>query len=205
MRCSAPVAAQGWNHQGLIDKVLSQKSKIEGEKKQVTVMFCDMADSTPLVEKIGPEQAYTVMDEMYELLIHKVSEFEGTVNEMIGDGVMTLFGAPIALENAPQRAVQSALAVHREIARFNDRKRSRGDWSPVRMRIGINTGPVVVGTLGKDLRVEFKAVGETVNIASRMQSLAEPGTTLVTEDTFKLTEGFFHYRRSRCGQDPSGL
>jgi class 3 adenylate cyclase/ribosomal protein L40E len=178
---------------GIIDKVLSQRSKIEGERKEVTVMFCDMAGFTPLVEKVGAERAYAIMDQIYEILIHKVHEFEGTVNEMTGDGIMALFGAPIALENAPQRAIQSALAIHKEITKFTDAKKLEGFWSPVKMRIGIHTGPVVVGTLGNDLRVEFKAVGENVNIASRMQTLAEPGTTLVTEDVFKLTEGFFRF------------
>ncbi|NQT55478.1 MAG: AAA family ATPase, partial [Desulfobacteraceae bacterium] len=113
-----------------------------------------------------------------------------TVNEMTGDGIMALFGAPIALEDAPQRALRSALSIHREIARFNDQKKG---IKPIKMRIGVHTGPVVVGTLGNDLRVEFKAVGDTVNLASRMEGLAEPGTTYVTKDVFKLTEGLFQF------------
>jgi len=175
---------------GLTEKILSQKDKIEGERKQVTVMFCDMQGFTPMVERLGSEKAYSVMDEVYEILIHKVHEFEGTVNEMTGDGIMALFGAPIALEDAPQRALRSALSIHREIADFN---RQRKGIDPIKMRIGIHTGPVVVGTLGNDLRVEFKAVGDTVNLASRMEGLAEPGTTYVTEDTFNLTEGLFRF------------
>jgi tetratricopeptide (TPR) repeat protein len=134
------------------------------------------------------------MDEVYELLIHKVHDYEGTVNEMTGDGIMALFGAPIALEDAPQRAVRSAMAIHREMVRFSDRVRQKKrDLPPVKMRIGIHTGPVVVGTLGNNLRVEFKAVGDTVNLASRMEGLADPGTTYVTEDTFKLTERLFRF------------
>ena len=178
---------------GLTDKILSQRDKIEGERKQVTVMFCDMQGSTGLIEKLGLEEAYNIMDKIYEILIHKVSDFEGTVNEMTGDGIMALFGAPIALENAPQRAIQSALAIHREIAKFNDQKKSEGFFSPIKMRIGIHTGPVVVGTLGNDLRVEFKAVGETVILASRMEEIAQAGTTNITEDTYRLTEGFFRF------------
>jgi len=113
---------------------------------------------------------------------------------MTGDGIMALFGAPIALEDAPQRAIRSALAVHREMAKFNDKlKQERKNIPPLKMRIGVHTGPVIVGTLGNDLRVEFKAVGDTVNLASRMESLAEPGTSYVTEETFKLTEGFFRF------------
>jgi class 3 adenylate cyclase/tetratricopeptide (TPR) repeat protein/ribosomal protein L40E len=179
---------------GLTEKILSQRDKIEGERKQVTVMFCDLEGFTPLVEKLGPEEAYHIMDQVYELLIHKVYDYEGTVNEMTGDGIMALFGAPIALEDAPQRAIRSAMAIHREMAQFSDRvKGERKGIPPLKMRVGIHTGPVVVGTLGNDLRVEFKAVGDTVNLASRVEGLAEPGTTYVTDDTFKLTEGFFRF------------
>ena len=179
---------------GLTEKILSQRNRIEGERKQVTVMFCDMEGFTGLVEKLGPEEAYDIMDQVYEILIHKVHNYEGTVNEMTGDGIMALFGAPIALEDAPQRAIRSALVVHREMAKFNDKlQQERKNIPPLKIRIGVHTGPVVVGTLGNDLRVEFKAVGDTVNLASRMESLAEPGTSYVTGETFKLTEGFFRF------------
>jgi class 3 adenylate cyclase len=179
---------------GLTEKILSQRDKIEGERKQVTVMFCDMEGFTPLVERLGPDEAYAVMDQVYEILIHKVHDYEGTVNEMTGDGIMALFGAPVALEDAPQRAIRSSLAIHREMAKFRDKiKQEREGIPPPKMRIGIHTGPVVVGTLGNDLRVEFKAVGDTVNLASRVEGLAKPGTTCVTEDTFRATEGFFRF------------
>jgi class 3 adenylate cyclase/tetratricopeptide (TPR) repeat protein len=179
---------------GITEKILSQRDKIEGERKQVTVMFCDMKGFTPLADRLGPEELYGMMDQVYEILIHKVHDYEGTVNEMTGDGVMALFGAPIALEDAPQRAIRSAMAIHREMTRFNEKVRQeKGDIPPLKMRVGIHTGPVVVGTLGNDLRVEFKAVGDTVNLASRMESLAEPGTTYVSDDTFKLTEGLFRF------------
>ena len=155
-------------------------------------MFCDMKGFTPLSEKLGSEVMYTIMDEIYEILIRKVHEYEGMVNEMTGDGVMALFGAPIAIEDSPQRAIRSAIAIHREMAKFNERiRREKGIISPFKMRVGIHTGPVVVGTLGNDLRVEFKAVGDTVNVASRMESLAEPGTTYISEDMFRATEGMF--------------
>jgi class 3 adenylate cyclase len=179
---------------GLTEKILSQKDRIEGERKQVTVMFADMEGFTSLSERLGPEEAYTTMDQVYEILIHKVHDYEGTVNEMTGDGIMALFGAPIALEDAPQRAIRSAYAIHREMSKFNDRMKQEKEGLPqLKMRIGIHTGPVVVGTLGNDLRVEFKAVGDTVNLASRMEGLAEPGATYVSDDTFKLTEGLFRF------------
>jgi len=191
---------------GLTEKILSQRDRIEGERKQVTVMFCDMEGFTPLSELLGIEDAYTIMDQVYEILIHKVHDYEGTVNEMTGDGIMALFGAPVALEDAPQRAIRSSLAIHREMAKFSDQLRQeKKDVLPVKMRIGIHTGPVVVGTVGNDLRVEFKAVGDTVNLASRMEGQAQPGTTYITEDTFKLTEGLFRFeglgRRVIKGKD----
>jgi GGDEF domain-containing protein/ribosomal protein L40E len=124
---------------GITEKILSQRDRIEGERRQVTVMFCDMKGFTPLSEKLGPEAMYAMMDEVYEILIHKVHEYEGTVNEMTGDGIMALFGAPIALEDAPQRAIRSALAIHKEITRFSDPMKQEKGMSPVRMRIGIHT------------------------------------------------------------------
>ena len=180
--------------EGLTEKILAQRDRIEGERKQVTVMFCDMQGFTPLVERLGSEEAYSIVDEVYEILIHKVHDYAGTVNEMTGDGIVALFGAPIALEDAPQRAIRSAYAIHIEMAKFSDRqKQAKKLTSPLKMRIGVHTGPVVVGTVGNELRVEFKAVGDTVNLASRMENMAEPGTTYVTEETFKLTEGFFQF------------
>ena len=179
---------------GLTEKILSQRDRIEGERKQVTVMFCDMQGFTSLSELLGIEDSYAIMDQVYEILIHKVHDYEGTVNEMTGDGIMALFGAPVALEDAPQRAIRSSLAIHREMAKFSDQlKQERKEIPPVKMRIGIHTGLVVVGTVGNDLRVEFKAVGDTVNLASRVEGLADPGATYLTEDTFKLTEGFFRF------------
>ena len=179
---------------GLTEKILSQKNRIEGERKQVTVMFCDLEGFTPLVERLDPEKAYSIMDQVYEILIHKVHDYEGTVNEMTGDGIMALFGAPIALEDAPQRAIRTALAIHRGIVRLSDKIEQEIEGiRPLKMRIGIHTGTVVVGTLGNNLRVEFKAVGDTVNLASRMEGLAEPGTSFVTGETFKLTAGFFRF------------
>ncbi|MFX0199096.1 MAG: adenylate/guanylate cyclase domain-containing protein [Candidatus Hodarchaeota archaeon] len=195
---------------GLTEKILSQRYRIEGERKQVTVMFADMEGFTALSEKVGPEEAYAIMDQVYEILIHKVHDYEGTVNEMTGDGIMALFGAPIALEDAPQRAIRSAYAIHREMVQFSDQIEREKGLQSIRMRIGIHTGRVVVGTLGNDLRVEFKAVGDTVNLASRVESLADPGSTYVTEDTFKLTEGLFRFeglgeRQVKGKEEPVGV
>ncbi len=176
---------------GLTEKVLAQRGKIEGERKQVTVMFCDLVGFTSLSDRLGPEEVYSIMDEVFEILIHRVHHFGGTVNKMTG--MMALFGAPIAVEDSPQRAIHAALSIHREIARLSERLKRQKDIPPLKMCIGIHTGPVVVATLGNDLRVEFTAEGDTVDLASRMEGLAEPGTTYVTEDTFKLTEGYFRF------------
>ncbi len=178
---------------GLTEKILSQRDRIEGERRHVTIMFVDMKGFTPLTEKLGPEETFSLMDKVFELIIHKVHEYEGTVNELRGDGVLAFFGAPIALEDAPQRAIRSSLAIHRELTRFSDKLKTEKSIPPVLVRIGINSGPVVVGTVGNDLRVQFTAVGDTINMAARMEQLAQPGTTYVTEDTFKLTEGFFRF------------
>jgi class 3 adenylate cyclase/tetratricopeptide (TPR) repeat protein len=178
----------------LRQRALAQRASLEGERRQVTVLFSDLAGYTPLVEKIGSEEAYVLMERLYEILIDKVYELEGTVNELTGDGILALFGAPVALEDAPQRAVRSALAIHRALARFSEEgRRERRALPPLKMRIGIHSGPVVVGKLGNDLRVEFKAVGDTVNLASRVGELAEPATTLVTEETFRSCEGIFRF------------
>jgi class 3 adenylate cyclase/tetratricopeptide (TPR) repeat protein len=178
----------------ITEKILSQRNRIEGERKQVSVLFTDMAGYTTMSEKLDAEEVYSLMDQVYEILIHKVTEYGGTVNEFTGDGIMALFGAPIALEDAPQRAIRASLAIHREIVQFNERmRREKPGHIPLRMRAGIHTGPVVVGTVGNDLRVTFTAIGDTVNLASRMETLAEPGSTCVSEDTFKLTEGLFRF------------
>ena len=180
--------------EGLREKILSQKDRIEGERKQVTVVFADMEGFTGLLDQLGIEEAYSVMDKVYEILIHKVHDFEGVVNEMTGDGIMALFGAPVALEDAPQKAIRTAYSIHKEMVKFSERMRRKlGRSISIKMRIGIHTGPVVVGTLGNDFRLEFKAVGDTVNLASRMEGLATAGTTYVSEETFKLTEGFFRF------------
>ena len=180
--------------EGLTENILSQKDRIEGKRKHVTVMFCGMKGFCALSEQLGSDQAYAIMDQVYEILIHKVHDYKGTVNELTGDGIIALFGAPIALEDAPQRAIRSATAIHREIAKFSDGlKAVREAPPPLKMQIGIHTGPVLVGTLDNDLRVEFKAVGDTVNLASRVEGLAEPGATYVTEEIFRFTEGLFRF------------
>ena len=122
-----------------------------------------MKGFTRFSEKLPPDEVYGIMDQVYEILMRQVHDFGGTVNEMTGDGIMALFGAPVALEEAPQRAIRAGLSIHQEMASLTERlHKTNDDLPPIKMRIGIHTGPVVVGSLGDDLRVEFKAVGDTV-------------------------------------------
>ncbi len=177
----------------LTEKILAQKGRIEGERRQVTILICDLEGSTSLTEKLGDEKAFSIIDELFGILTQQVHKYEGTVQEFRGDGIMALFGAPIALENAAQRAVSSALAIHQEVTKFSHRIQEEDQGTAMRMRIGIHNGPVILGTIGSDLRLEFQIIGDTVNLAARVQSLADPGTIYVTEEIFKLTEGFFRF------------
>jgi class 3 adenylate cyclase/tetratricopeptide (TPR) repeat protein len=185
--------SQTYTPKFLAEKILDTRSTIEGERKLVTVLFADVANYTTISEKLDPEEVHQIMDGCFKVLMDEIHRYEGTIDKFTGDGIMALFGAPIALEDAPQRAIRSALAIQREMTRFSARMKSEIEMPSLKMRVGINTGPVVVGTLGSDLRVDFTAVGDTVNLASRMEGLAEPGTVYVTDKTFKLTEGLFRF------------
>jgi class 3 adenylate cyclase/tetratricopeptide (TPR) repeat protein len=180
--------------EGLTKKILAQKDKLEGERRQVTIMFCDMKGFTPLTHKLGPEETFALMEKVLEIMVLKVHHYEGTVNEIRGDGILALFGAPIALEDAPQRAIRASVAIHKGIADFNEKMKDEHRIPPILLRIGINTGTVVIGAIGIDLRVQFTVVGDTINMASRMEALAEPGTTYVTEATYRLTNNLFIFK-----------
>ena len=180
--------------QGIMDKILSQGDKIEGERRHVTVLFADISGFTPISETMEPEEVTGIMNKCFSMIGECIEKHGGTIDKFMGDCVMALFGAPIALEDAPQRAIRSAIMIHREMTLFNDRLRhEKENIKPLRMRIGIHTGPVVAGMVGSDGKQDFTVMGDTVNIASRIEGLAEPGTTYVTEDTFRLTEGLFRF------------
>jgi class 3 adenylate cyclase/tetratricopeptide (TPR) repeat protein len=177
----------------LADRILGSRAAIEGERKHVTVLFADCVGFTAIAEKLDPEDAHAVMDRCFEILLAQVHRYEGTVNQFTGDGVMALFGAPLALEDAPRRAVMAALGIQRahEVLR-QELLASRG--IDLRLRIGINTGLVVVGKIGNDLRMDYTAVGDTTNLAARLQALAAPGAILVSDATHRLVDGFFETR-----------
>lgn len=171
-------------------RIQAQRSSIEGERKLVTVLFCDLAGSTALAERLDPEEYRELLDEYVALCFREIYRFEGIVNQLAGDGVMALFGAPIAHEEAPQRAVWAGLGILVALGELNERLlRQRG--IELQARIGIHTGPVVVGNVGNDLKMDYTAIGDTTNLASRLESLAIPGTMLVSEDTYALVRGFF--------------
>jgi predicted ATPase/class 3 adenylate cyclase/DNA-binding CsgD family transcriptional regulator len=176
--------------QHLADKILANRGRLEGERKLVTVLFADIAGYTALGEQLGEEALFTMMDDLYERFIHEVHRYEGTVNELTGDGIVAFFGAPLAVEQAPQRAVRTALALQDTTAQISARLERQRDVR-VQLRVGINTGPVIVGSIGNDLRMDYKAVGSTVNLAARMEQTAAPGTIQVTAQTYKLVEGYF--------------
>jgi class 3 adenylate cyclase/tetratricopeptide (TPR) repeat protein len=174
----------------LADKILKSRSALEGERRQVTVLFADAAGFTALAEKLDPEEVHRIMDRCFELITAEVHRFEGTINQYTGDGVMALFGAPIAHEDGPRRAVHAALGIHRALRDYGKELQGQRGVG-VQMRIGVNTGPVVVGKIGDDLRMDYTAVGDTTNLAARMQQSARPGSVVVTEATHRVIAGYF--------------
>jgi len=173
----------------LADKILAARGRIEGERRQVTALFADIQGYTPLSESLGEEATFMVMERIYECMITAVLAEEGSVQELTGDGIFALFGAPIALEDAPVRACRAALEIQNKMLSLGEELHAERGIRPL-SRIGIHTGPVVIGTLGTDLRMEFKAVGDTVNLASRLESLAEPGHIFISDATYGLVAPF---------------
>ncbi len=174
----------------LADKILQSKSALEGERKQVTVLFADVKGSMELAEQLDPEAWHTILDRFFQILTEGVHRFEGTLNQYTGDGIMALFGAPIAHEDHAQRACYAALHLRDEIARYaTEVKREHGVGFSTRM--GINSGAVVVGKIGDDLRMDYTAQGHTVGLAQRMEALASPDSCYLTAATAALAGGYF--------------
>jgi predicted ATPase/class 3 adenylate cyclase len=184
------VSPESYPPKHLAEKILRSKSTLEGERKQVTVLFADMKGSMELLADRDPEEARKILDAVLERMIDSVHRYEGTVNQVMGDGIMALFGAPLALEDHAVRACYAALAMQPAIRQYSDELRHGQGLPPIQIRIGINSGEVVVGAIGSDLRMEYTAVGQTTHLAARMEQLAAPGTTLFTAATLKFVEGF---------------
>src|SRR5262245_39932447 len=177
----------------LAEKILASKSALEGERKQVTVLFADVKGSMDLAESLDLEEWHRIMDRFFTILAEGVHRFEGTVNQYTGDGVMALFGAPIAHEDHAQRACWAALHLQESLRAYADElRRTRGLNFSVRM--GLNSGDVVVGQIGDDLRMDYTAQGHTVGLAQRTEQLAEAGRTYLTEHTAALVGAYFRLR-----------
>ena len=181
--------ARAYTPRYLVERILTTRSALEGERKQVSVLFADVVDSMRLAERLGAEEWHRVLDRVFEILCAGIHRFEGTINQFTGDGVMALFGAPVAHEDHAQRACHAALSAMNELHAYAGALRARGLELSVRM--GINSGEVVVGKIGDDLRMDYTAQGHCVGLAARMEQLAAPGTVLLTESTAQLVEGFF--------------
>ncbi len=173
----------------LAQRILASRATLEGERKQVTVLFADVKGSMELLAERDPEDARRFLDPVLERMIEAVHQYEGTVNQVLGDGIMALFGAPLAHENHAVRACYAALRMQERIGRYGD-EMQRAHGVPIQIRIGLNSGEVVVRTIGSDLRMEYSALGQTTHLAARMEQMAKPGSVLITADTLGLAEGY---------------
>jgi class 3 adenylate cyclase len=177
----------------LAEKILTSKGALEGERKQVTVLFADLKGSMELLADRDPEEARKLLDPVLERMMEAVHHYEGTVNQVMGDGIMALFGAPLAHEDHAVRACYAALRMQRRVNLYADELQQQGG-TPVQIRVGLNSGEVVVRAIGSDLRMDYTAVGQTTHLAARMEQMAKPGSVLVTGDTLKLAEGYVQVR-----------
>src|SRR6266566_4754832 len=175
--------------QHLADRILAAKATLEGERKQVTVLFADIKGSTELIADRDPEEAQKLIDPVLERMIEAVHHYEGTVNRVMGDGIMALFGAPLAHEDHAMRACHAALRMQETVRRYAENfQRSHG--LSVTIRVGLNSGEIVVCDIGNDLHTHYTVVGQTVHLAARMEQMANPGSVLATADTLRLAEGY---------------
>jgi class 3 adenylate cyclase/tetratricopeptide (TPR) repeat protein len=190
LRQAAPVA---YTPKHLVEKVLRSQSALTGERKQLTVLFADVSGFTAMSERLDPEEVHTIMDRAFDVILGAVHRYEGTINQFLGDGVMALFGAPIAHEDHAQRAIRAALAIQDGLSPLKREVRQRHQVK-FRIRMGINTGEVVVGAIGRDLRMDYTALGDTVNLAARLLSVALPGQIVVSRRTRRPAEGYFEFQ-----------
>src|SRR6266511_1809820 len=173
----------------LAEKILTSKSALEGERKQVTVLFADLKGSMELLADRDPEEARKLLDPVIEHMMEAVHRYEGTVSNVMGDGIMALFGAPLSHEDHAVRACYAALRMQESVKRYAEGVR-RTEGIPVQIRAGLNSGEVVVGAIGNDLKMDYTAIGPTVHLASRMEQMATPGSIMMTADTLQLAEGY---------------
>ena len=190
-RPQAPTAPSpgAYTPRHLAEKILTVRAAVEGERKPVTVLFCDLVNSTALAERLGPEGMHGLLTHFFEAALAEVHRYEGTINQFLGDGFMALFGAPIAHEDHARRAVLAGLGIARTVRRRPVTVEAAGEVR-LNVRMGLHTGFVVVGAIGDNLRMDYTAVGDTTHLAARLQQHAEPGTILVSDATARLVEGY---------------
>ena len=177
----------------LASRILTTRGALEGERKQVTVLFADVRGSLELLADRDPEEARQLLDPVLERMMEAVHHFEGTVNQVMGDGIMALFGAPLAHDDHAQRACYAALRMQEQVGRYGD-EMQRAHGLPVQIRVGLNSGEVVVRAIGSDLHMDYSAIGQTTHLAARMEQIAKPGSILLTPGTLRLVEGYVRVR-----------
>ncbi|HWN13493.1 MAG TPA: adenylate/guanylate cyclase domain-containing protein, partial [Candidatus Dormibacteraeota bacterium] len=177
----------------LAERILNDRRALEGERKQVTVLFADLKGSLELLVDRDPEDARRLLDPVLERMMAAVHQYEGTVNQVMGDGIMALFGAPVAHEDHAVRAGYAALKMQESIAAYASQQVTRLPID-LHIRVGLNSGEVVVRAINNDLKMDYSAVGQTTHLASRMEQMASPGTILVTEAFARLAEGRLHFK-----------
>ena len=194
-QCAAPLSSDSraspdsYTPKHLAEKILTSKAALEGERKQVTVLFADLKGSMELLADRDPEEARKILDPVLELMMEAVHRYEGTVNQVMGDGIMALFGAPLAHEDHAVRACYAALRMQESVKRYAEEVR-RFQAAVVKIRVGLNSGEVVVRAIGSDLHMDYTAVGQTTHLAARMEQLADPGAIVITPGTLALAEGY---------------
>src|SRR6266545_5831384 len=178
--------------QELMTKLESARARnsMMGERRIITMLFCDVKGSTAAAEKVDPEVWTDIMNGIFEYMIRPIYKYEGTVPRLMGDAILAFFGAPIAHEDDPQRAVLAALEIQQGVKSYAEEIRLKHGLE-FGLRVGINTGLVVVGEIGSDLRMEYTAIGDAINLAARMEQTAAVGTIQISEDTYKLVAPFF--------------
>jgi class 3 adenylate cyclase/tetratricopeptide (TPR) repeat protein len=182
-------SVEAYTPRHLAEKILISKNALQGERKQVTVLFADLKGSMELLADRDPEEARKILDPVLEHMMEAVHRYEGTVNQVMGDGIMALFGAPLAHEDHAVRACYSALRMQESTKRYAEGVR-RTEGIPIQIRVGLNSGEVVVRSIGSDLKMDYTAVGQTTHLAARMEQLATPGSILITAETLRLAEGY---------------
>jgi class 3 adenylate cyclase/tetratricopeptide (TPR) repeat protein len=173
----------------LAEKILESRTLLAGERKQVTVLFADVKGSMELLAERDPEEARALLDPVLERTMEAVHRYEETVNQVMGDGIMALFGAPLAHEDHAVRACYAALRMLDSVSRYGD-EMQRLHGAPIQLRVGMNSGEVVVRAIGNDLNMDYSAIGQTTHLAARMEQMAKPGTALISADTLRLAEGY---------------